>query len=49
MFNEMPQICGAAVGGCRILGQENEAFKESFYQNYLKIREEANHAENRNA
>lgn len=49
LFNEKPQICGAAVGSCRILGRENPNFKETFYQNYLQILEETDHAENRNA
>lgn len=48
IFNEKPQICGAAVGGSRMLGVTNPEFKEVFYQNYRKIVEE-DHAENGNA
>lgn len=48
-FNEKPQICGAAVGGCRMLGKCDGNFKETFYKNYLKLLEETNHAENGNA
>ena len=48
-FNDLPQICGAAIGGCWILGREAPDFKERFYQHYLQITEEMNHAENGNA
>lgn len=46
IFNELPQICGAAVGGCRILGEPRPEFKETFYKNYIIITEDLNHAEN---
>ena len=49
IFNFQPQICGAAVGGCRMLGEPNPDFKENFYKNYLTVTEEMNHAENRDA
>lgn len=49
IFNEQPQICGAAAGGCRALGALCPEFKENFYKNYLQITEEKHHAENRNA
>lgn len=48
-FNDKPQICGAAVGGCRILGDIAPDFKENFYKNYKTILEESTHAENGNA
>ena len=40
LFNEMPQICGAAVGGCRLLGKLDASFREDFYRNYMKFLEE---------
>lgn len=49
IFNDRPQICGAAVGGCRILGHIAPEFKENFYKNYVTITEENTHAENGNA
>ena len=49
IFNAKPQICGAAAGGCRMLGEPNPDFKENFYKNYLTVTEEMNHAENRDA
>lgn len=42
IFNEKPQICGAAVGGIRLLGAENNAqWKEVFYQSYNDFLQEA--------
>lgn len=49
IFNQQPPICGAATGGCRTLGVLNPEFKENFYKNYLKITEDKDDAENRNA
>ena len=49
IFNEKPQICGAAVGGCRMVGELSDSFLEDFYKNYLKILEENDNAENGNA
>ena len=48
-FSDKPQICGAAVGGCRMLGNYDESFKNNFYENYMKFLEETHHAENGNA
>ena len=49
LFNEKAQICGAAVGGCRLLGKDSPEFAEEFYVNYQKIMEGTKNAENRNA
>lgn len=49
IFNQRPPICGAATGGCRTLGVLNPEFKGNFYKNYLKITEDKDNAENRNA
>ena len=49
LFNEKPQICGAAVGGARVLGITDPEFKETFYQNYKKMLEDEYHVENGNA
>lgn len=49
LFNEKPQICGAAVGGARILGITDPELKETFYQNYKKMLEDEYHVENGNA
>lgn len=46
IFNPLPQICGAAAGGCRILGSQEPEFLEKFYVNYKTIVEESSHAEN---
>lgn len=46
IFNDLPQICGAAVGGCRLLGEVQPGFKETFYKNHTIITEDLNHAEN---
>ena len=40
LFNEKPQICGAAVGGKKLLGEVAPEFKEIFFENYRKITEE---------
>ena len=48
-FSDKPPICGAALGGCRMLGKCDSNFKETFYKNYIELLEETNHAENRNA
>ncbi len=48
-FNTIPQICGAAVKCCELLGAEISEFKETFYNNYLQITEEDHNAQNRNA
>ena len=47
-FMEKPQICGAAAGCCRNLGELDPEFQEVFYKNYIKITEDL-YAENRNA
>ena len=49
LFNEKPQICGAAVAGCRLLGEVKPDFQKTFFENYRNILEETNHAENGNA
>ena len=46
IFNSLPQICGAAVGSCMLTGAATAEFKETFYNNYLKIAEENHNAEN---
>ena len=48
-FSDKPQICGAAVGGCRMLGNYDESFINNFYENYIKFLEETQYAENGNA
>ena len=49
LFNEKPPICGAAVGGIRMLGMEDAQWKDVFYQNYKSFLEEENHAEDGDA
>lgn len=45
-FNSLPQICGAAVKCCELLGAEIAEFKETFYKNYLQITEEDHNVKN---
>jgi len=49
LFSDRPQICGAAAGGRRLLGECPPDFKEKFYVNYKRLTEETDHAENGNA
>ena len=46
IFSEMPQICGAAVGGCRLHGNLQSTFRDEFYKNYRTFLEENNNAKN---
>lgn len=46
IFSQVPQICGAALGACRMMDIHNPQFPEIFYQNYQRIREEDKNAEN---
>lgn len=40
LFSDRPQICGAAAGGRRLLGESTPEFKEEFYVNYKRLTEE---------
>ena len=46
LFNEKPQICGAAAGGIELLEVASPEFKEIFFENYRKLTEEKEYAEN---
>ena len=45
-FSTMPQICGAAVGARKMIGNLSPDFRDIFYNNYQNLMEDHNHAQN---